>query len=95
MKTRKINSVYLAIWFWFIYLWLSIYLSNFSENNQRHYSLLNRVMADIQFTDSQDSNTWYNADNPNISFSVTEPWSAVVIAWSPVYVAPPPSRCTH
>lgn len=95
MKTKKINTFFVIMWFWFIYLGLSLYLANFSESNHKHYSLLNDVLADIQYSDSQNPLLWYNWDNSNIAFSVTEPWSATVVAWSPVRIAPPPSRCTH
>lgn len=95
MRTKRINTISIVLWFCFMYLWISVYIANFSDNKQRHYLPFNNVLADIQFTDSQDSTLWYNADNGTASLVVTAPWDLTVVQWSPVYIAPPPSRCTH
>lgn len=86
------KNISIVLGVFFIYCAVSVYVYNTSENSQKYYSLFARTLAWIVF-DQTDPNSWYSSSNATIS--LTNPGSASTIQWSPVVIAPPPSRCTH
>lgn len=65
------NKIFWIIWFWFLYIAISLFVNLNSNNIQAGNTFLWEVFADITF-DNQDPSKWYNADNPTASVYVTE-----------------------